>query len=212
MKIIAITQRLVKNESYYEVRDALDIRWAKLFKKIGYIPLVLPVNYDFRAYFKMFDIGGIILSGGNDLVSFGGDELSEERDAFEKKLLGFAIRNNIPTLGVCRGMFVIGEYFKAKIEKVKGHVGNRHGLIVSDESAYKGYLRKIKTVNTYHNYALKEVRGGLVVSAKSDDGVIEAIEHERYPVFGQMWHSEREEPFSGSEMKVIKKVFERSGK
>ena len=207
MKKIAITQRLIENVGYFEIRDALDIEWGKLFSSLGYLPILLPTEYDFKKYFEEFEINGIILSGGNDLSSIFPDELSKKRDAFEKELLSFAIKKDIPVLGICRGMLVIAEYFNGEFKKVDGHVGINHKILISDESKFNHDLKYIGDVNSYHNYSVEKISGDFVISAKSEGGVIEAIEHKKYKIFGQMWHSERQAPLNANELKVIKKLF-----
>ena len=207
MKKIAITQRLIENVSYFEIRDALDIRWGKLFSNLGYLPILLPTDYNFKQYFEAFDINGIILSGGNDLSSILPDELSKKRDAFEKELIKYAIKIDIPVLGICRGMLVIAEYFNGEFKKVDGHVGINHNILISDKSKFNHDLKNIGDVNSYHNYSVEKISNDFIISAKSEDGVIEAIEHKKYKIFGQMWHSERQDPFNENELNIIKKLF-----
>jgi gamma-glutamyl-gamma-aminobutyrate hydrolase PuuD len=67
MKKIAITQRIIENNSYYEIRECLDIKYAKMFKKLGFLPIVLPIEYDFKLYFQSIKIDGIFLTGGNEV-------------------------------------------------------------------------------------------------------------------------------------------------
>ena len=111
MKKIAITQRLVVNESYYESREALDIRWGMLFKELGFLPIVLPTEYDFEIFFEALDIDGICITGGNDLNTLNPNELSKKRDEFEKRLIQLGINKNIPVFGICRGMQIIADFF-----------------------------------------------------------------------------------------------------
>ena len=92
MKKIAITQRLIKNETYYEIREALDVSYCKLLDVCGFIPIVLPHEVNFEKYFNKFDINGLILTGGNDLYVFNKNELSKKRDDYEKKILKFCIK------------------------------------------------------------------------------------------------------------------------
>lgn len=207
MKNIAITQRLIENEGYREIRDALDVRWAEFFKKIGCLPIILPSYHDFVPYFKSFRISGIILSGGNDLSLLSDNELSKKRDDFEKRLIKFGISKGIPILGICRGMQIIADYFGCDFKKVQGHAGTEHKLVVSDRSRFKDNLKKIKSVNSYHNYGIDNISRNLIISVKSDDGIIEAIEHKKYNIFGQMWHSERKGLFCREELKIIKRFF-----
>ena len=41
----------------------------------------------------------------------------------------------------------------------------------------------------------------------SENGIIKAIEHKQYAIFGQMWHSERESPLNKQEIELIKYFF-----
>jgi putative glutamine amidotransferase len=207
MKKILVTQRLILNESYHEVREALDIEWGKLFSQLDFLPIVLPVEVDFKKYFELENVSGVMLTGGNDLSIFNNNELSIKRDNYEKNLISYCIEHNIPLLGICRGMQLIGNYFNADFEKVSGHVAIRHSLVIDQNSRYYESLKEVKEVNSYHNYALKYPGDNIMISAKSPDGIIKAIEHKSRKVFGQMWHPEREHPFSKSEMKLIKSFF-----
>jgi N5-(cytidine 5'-diphosphoramidyl)-L-glutamine hydrolase len=207
MKKIAITQRLIANDSYFEVREALDISWGKLFNELDYLPIVLPINIDFEEYFSNILIDGILLTGGNDLNSIKSNKLSKLRDDFEFKLIEYGIINNIPIYGVCRGMQLIAEYFGCSIKMIKHHVNVKHELNISNKSKYKNCLMNLKKVNSFHNYGIYGVGDELLVSAKSEDNSIEAIEHRKYKIFAQMWHSEREEPFVKAELELIKEFF-----
>ena len=65
-------------------------------------------------YLKKFK--GIILSGGNSLLSCNGD--SKERDHAEKKIYRLAISMQIPIIGVCRGMQLIQEMHGIKLFRI----------------------------------------------------------------------------------------------
>ena len=47
MKVIAVTQRLVLNQSYYEMREALDVRWES-YLKINFVPIILPIEFQYK--------------------------------------------------------------------------------------------------------------------------------------------------------------------
>jgi gamma-glutamyl-gamma-aminobutyrate hydrolase PuuD len=207
MKKIAITQRLISNDNYYEVREALDTRWAKLFEELDFIPIVLPIDINFKKYFKHFQIDGIFLTGGNDLNSLNTNDLSRLRDIFELNLISYGIENEIPIFGVCRGMQIVAKYFESTFKKVKNHVAVNHKLIVSQNSKYRDNLLKLDIVNSYHNFAIDKIGNNLIISAFSDDKSIEAIEHTKSKVFGQMWHSERQQPYKKEELDLIKTFF-----
>ena len=84
MKVIAVTQRLVLNQSDYEMREALDVRWGELFKKINFVPIIFSILFFYKKYFNFLKFYGIILTGGNDLYSTNKNTMSLKRDNFEK--------------------------------------------------------------------------------------------------------------------------------
>lgn len=207
MKKIAITQRLIANLSYYETREALDIQYSKLIRTAGFLPIILPYEIDFNDYFTEFKIDGILLTGGNDLNSVNESPLSKQRDAYEKALIKFAIENSIPLFGICRGLQVIAEYFGSNFKKVAGHVAVYHNLNINKNSRYSKDLIELGEVNSFHNFAIDTLGKDLIPSATSPDGTIKAVEHKKYRIFGQMWHSERETPFKENEVILIQKIF-----
>jgi len=199
MKKIAITQRIIKNNTYFEIREALDIRWAQLFNELNFLPIILPYNLDFKNY----QFEGVILSGGNDIGEF------EFRDKFELELIKYCIEQNIPIFGVCRGMQIIAKYFNSSFKKVNNQVGIKHKLLLNENSKYYLNLKNIKKVNSYHNIAIDKLGNGLIVAAWNEKkNVIKAIEHKEYKIFAQMWHSERESPFKIEELELIKEFFQ----
>lgn len=206
MKKIAVTQRLIENSTYYEVREALDIRFAKLLSKAGFLALPLPYEVDFRLYFENVGIDGVVFTGGNDLYVCSNNELSLKRDTFEKKLLEYCIDNGIPVLGICRGMQIIAEYFGSTFKKAEGQVNVRHKLDVNPQSGYAEYLSRLQDVNSFHDFQIDVPGDGLIISAENGSGVIKAIEHGSHNIFAQMWHSERENPFKVEEIELIKRV------
>ena len=210
MKKIAITQRLILNESYYERRETLDTQWGLLLNELDFLPIILPIESNYKSYFEAIKIDGIILTGGNDLNSINPNTLSYQRDIFEKEIIEYGIDNNIPILGICRGMQIIADFFNASFNKVNNQVNIKHSLVVNQKSRYSKELNRLKEVNSFHNYAVEKIGDEFIISARDNSGVIKAIEHKEYKIFGQMWHSEREEPFNSSELELIKSFFNKS--
>jgi len=207
MKIIALTQRLFLNNSYYEMREALDVNWGAFLQTCGFLPLPLSIKVDFKRYFSEYKVSGIILTGGNDLKIFYNEETSEIRDRYETDIVNYAIKNQIPILGVCRGMQIIGNIFGSEISKITSHTGTRHDIKIVNKSRYSNALNNFSNVNSYHNYTLKTVPGALNVLAQSDDGAIESIEHAEHKILAFMWHPEREAPFKTNDIMLIKEFF-----
>lgn len=197
MKKIFITQRVQVVEEYKERRDCLDQKWIELLNICGYLPILIPNNKkNILLMLEELKPDGIVLTGGNDLIRYGGS--APERDEVEKLLIKYGEENNIPILGVCRGMQMILDYYGVNLEKVDGHVAITH-LISNHKSK--------KTVNSFHNYGAKEVNDKFEIIYKSADEVVEQIKHKHKEIYAIMWHPEREYNFKDDDIKYIKKIF-----
>lgn len=190
--------------------DFLYTDYIRFFESFGMdiIP-VLSSSGNVYKYFKRLDIGGIILTGGNDITpEFRGakpsryiNSPSPERDFQESRLLGIAVKLKIPVLGICRGMQFINCYFGGTLiddiklfEKNAGeHIGKSHLVSIVDKSCQELFGRNEIRVNSYHHQGMKakEVGQGLKVWAIGKDDIVEAIFHEKYPIAGIQWHPER---------------------
>ncbi len=192
-KFIAITQRLVENQSYVEEREALALDWGVFFREYlrEFIPLPLSYAIPFNVYAKMLgdSLVGVILSGGNDLGELNPSALSLKRDAYEEEILEFAKEGgtpHLPLLGICRGAQRIAYSFGSTLERVSGHVG-AHTICTK-----KGEF----VVNSYHNYGILKLGEGLEGRAFSADGTCESFCHKEFAIYGMMWHIEREQGMS----------------
>jgi len=125
LKKIFISQRvdIINNER----RDSCSQEWNELAINCGFIPIFVPNNIKLvYSLLSFISPDGIILTGGNDLVEYNGN--APERDEVESLLIEYALINNLPLLGVCRGMQMILNYFNNKLVKVKNHVRTQHIL------------------------------------------------------------------------------------
>lgn len=177
-----VSQRVDIVEFRNEVRDALDQNLLRWVIAAGGVPFPLPnvFSQETLQYFLTFinpDI--VILTGGNDIGS------ATCRDLTESFLLEWASSNNVPTLGICRGMQMLTIWSGGSLHKVDGHVSSFHDI----EGEVSG------CVNSYHNYAIDLLPEQFHVIARSGDGVIEAIKHKHWKCEGWMWHPERDFPF-----------------
>lgn len=206
MKNILISQRVDIIESYGERRDALDQQWLNFFLSINFYPILVPNNIEFiEKLVNSNRVDGVLLTGGGSLAKYGGN--TPERDEVEFFLVDWVFKNDIPLLGVCRGMQVIQDYFNNKLINVSNHVSVRHDLRVESDSSLSNILKKYKDVNSFHNLGSKETSNELRKIATADDGVIMAIEHQYKKIYGVMWHMERELPFCRIDQELFKSVF-----
>ncbi|MFT4552900.1 MAG: gamma-glutamyl-gamma-aminobutyrate hydrolase PuuD [Chlamydiales bacterium] len=206
MKRVAISQRLVDHTEYKETRSCLDLRWTDVFRKLNYIPLIIPQDYPCETFLEQTKAQALILSGGNDLQSLSPNALSAQRDSFERDLIQTALLMNIPIFGVCRGMLLLADFFESSFHEIDKHVATRHELYVHADSRHKERLRKLNTVNSFHKFSVKSLGRNLIASARCPKGYIEALEHRTLPIFGQMWHPEREDPLQELEIELLGEV------
>jgi gamma-glutamyl-gamma-aminobutyrate hydrolase PuuD len=197
MKAVAITQRVSIVPAYGERRDGLDQAWTRFLAACGLLPVLLPnVIEAALALCGRAGIGGLVLTGGNDLAALGGD--APERDAVENALLDLAARRRLPVLGVCRGMQVIQRRFDIPLHRVEGHVTQCQVIRIDGQP---------KEVNSYHRFAAFDSRPPLEVWAVAGDGVVKAVRHSSEPITGIMWHPERSVPFSADDVALFRQVF-----
>ena len=194
---VAISTRVDILEEYEERRDALDHRWTEFFDACDIVPILVPNDPAVaRKIVLRARPQGIVLSGGNDLVKLGGN--APERDSTERTLLEFALSHKVPILGVCRGAQFIIDSFGGALRPVRNHVRNNHFI------EFEGH--KI-LVNSFHRFGASELPEELVVSARSEDGIVEAFAHGTKKVAGIMWHPERVHPFSYHDILWFKDFF-----
>ena len=118
-------------------------------------------------------------------------------------------KNSIPTLGICRGMQVINDYFEGNILKKfdKEHVNNDH--VIHLENNFVFNERKSIVVNSYHNniIELETLGKDLVPFAKHEkDQSIEGFMHLKFPIKGVMWHPERKQ--DDNSLNLLEKIFD----
>lgn len=185
VKVIGISQRLLENTSYFEIRETLSTDWGEFFKGYleGFLPLPLSYAIPFSSYVESGILSGIILSGGNDLNSLNPNSLSKKRDLYENAIITYCLKEKIPLLGVCRGAQKIAEYFGSECKKCEGHI-QKH--LIKDKS------KREFLVNSYHNYSIMRLGEDLEPIHYAEDGSVESFLHKNAQIYGVMWHIERE--------------------
>ncbi|MCQ6962569.1 anthranilate synthase component II [Methanolobus chelungpuianus] len=97
----------------------------------------------------------------------------------------------IPVLGVCFGHQAINAAFGGTIEHAKG--GPVHGktsdIRHQDSRLFEGLPETFRG-GRYHSLAIDELAKGLRVTAITADGIIMAVEHSEFPVYGVQFHPE----------------------
>lgn len=161
-------------------------------------------------------VDGLILSGGGDVEpgTYGEEAhdtvygVESTRDSFEFALVREAMARQMPTLAICRGSQVLNVALGGTL-----HVDIQHGI----DGAHDHYLNgdpvyetpvtvtldggsklanvcgaTLAGVNSIHHQSVNRLGEGLRAVAMSEDGVIEALEHEDpdWPLLAVQWHPE----------------------
>lgn len=192
---VGVTMRVLAAQGYREPHDALAQNWATFLNTAlpdaAWIPLPNLGANSIRAYCEQWDINRLLLTGGEDIG------VSHIRDETERDLLAWAKDRQLPVLGICRGMQMMAAYAGATLKPIDGHVQKRH--VLSGDFVHE--------VNSFHNYGLADCPEGFVVSAKADDGEIEAICNTELHWEGWMWHPEREASFNSADIDRLRVLF-----
>lgn len=189
--------------------------YVKSIIQAGGVPLLLPMTTEpeiVQGYIEQVD--GLVLSGGHDVSPLAYGEQPQrklghtlpERDAFDKLLIEKAVEMNLPMLGICRGLQIMNVTLGGSLYQDLDYIPNcdmkhdqyhdpalaTHEITIDKDSRLFKIIGKERIgVNTFHHLAVKEVAKGFKISAKADDGVVEAMEHEDYAYcLGVQWHPE----------------------
>jgi para-aminobenzoate synthetase component 2 len=103
-----------------------------------------------------------------------------------------AVAQNIPLLGVCLGHQAIAEAFGATVAHAEELMHGKTSQVSHDESTlFVGVPEKF-TATRYHSLAVvdESVPETLVVTARTEGGVIMGLNHHSAPVFGVQFHPE----------------------
>lgn len=101
-----------------------------------------------------------------------------------------ALGPTIPTLGVCLGHQAVAVAFGALVTRAPEPRHGKTSQIAHDGSALFSGLPNPFTATRYHSLATIDVPNDLVVTATSEDGVIQGIRHVRLPIYGVQFHPE----------------------
>lgn len=179
----------------------------------GGIPMIIPIN-DNHEDLKLLlrNVDGLILSGGYDVYPYHYgeephfllNETNKERDLFEYELLNQALLQEIPILGICRGLQLINTYFGGtlyqdislsdsflKHNQINNPTLATHSIQIEKESKlYQIIQEEEYFVNSFYHQVIKRLGEDLKVTATSSDGHIEAIESDKYSLIAVQFHPE----------------------
>ena len=178
--------------------------YARAVLAAGGVAMHVPIDADPSDVLDRCD--GILLSGGADIGPEWYGRPSEtddyppepERDRFEMGLMDLAAERATPVLGICRGLQLANVHGGGTLHQdVPVHArydvapsSETHRVTFVPDSVLADLYGGSKTVNSLHHQTIDDVAPRYRVTARSDDGTVEGIEHLDLPVLGVQWHPE----------------------
>ncbi len=192
--IIGITPYTKEDGSIY-----LPDGYVKGIKDIDCEMLVIDYrNFTIRALREAADkVDGMLFSGGKDVSPrfYGEEAVPEagpfclERDELELLLFEILRAKKKPMLGICRGQQIVNVAAGGTLyQHVPAVFGKNHQQgsddppfvheisIVPGTKTHKMFGETHIMVDSYHHQSVKDVAEGFIVTARSPEGVVEAIE------------------------------------
>lgn len=160
-------------------------------------------------------VDGLVLTGGADVdpARYGAERgphtqtPRHDRDAWEAALAAGAIERGLPVLAICRGVQLLNVVLGGSlVQHVPDVTDADHGdapgdfapteVEIVDGTRVRDVLGAVGdrlTVHCHHHQVIDRVGDGLLVSARSADGLVEAVELPDAPfVVGVQWHPEQD--------------------
>lgn len=198
---IAIVERLKDNKEDYPFHKKyyVDESFKNIFDILDVllIPVISEKNLDEIA--RLCD--GLVLPGSSigvdpkyyHDVPFPGKEYPYDEYLLDKQLLDAFMKEKKPILGICGGMQTLNVYFGGTLNQNILHhklsAEERHQIRIEPDSLlHEIYQQDTIEVNSFHRQAVKDLAPGFTITAKSQDGIIEAIEKDN--ILGVQWHPE----------------------
>lgn len=201
-----------------DVRTGTPNDYLESLRLTGAEAVILDLRVDDPAT-VLDEVDGLMLLGGHDVdpglygeaphPTF--EPATDGRDAFEITLARTAVSRQLPLLAICRGLQVLnvalgGSLVQDIPTQVSGPLAHSvrekpwgrfvHSVRLAHDSRLASVLDDIVVdgqcdVNSRHHQAIKGIGAGLMPTATSPDGVVEAAEIPGHPFcLGVQWHPE----------------------
>jgi putative glutamine amidotransferase len=210
-------QRQVANLAGPGAEFVLRERYVRAVADAGAAPVIVPLLAGEAALREVYNLlNGLLLPGGGDVAPErygqkrhrGLGRVRHDQDRVEITLAGWALRDDLPVLAICRGLQVLnvaagGSLFQDIRSQLPGSLDHtaRDGSPKSEISHFVDVVAGTRLaallgaerlgVNSRHHQAVDRLAEGFAVSATAGDGVVEGMEHasHRFSV-GVQFHPE----------------------
>lgn len=210
--LIGVSPSISENERLYQISS----HNISAISKAGGMPIILPYVTNENDIKQMVQtIDGLYITGGTDVdPNLYGEEPHQKletvyptRDNFEQSIIKETLMLDKPILGVCRGCQILnvaagGNLYQDIYSQISGNLIQHYQKSPKGHGSHEIHIRKDSLlhqlvgverwrVNSRHHQASKNIVNSFQVSAKTIDGIIEAIESKEHTfVLGLQWHPE----------------------
>lgn len=187
-------------------------------EKAGGLPVLIPAGLETATLRQIYErLDGVLVPGGGDInpQQYGAAQhpltagIDDYRDAIESQVIRWAVEDDRPVLGICRGNQMVNVALGGTlIQDVPSEtatpithnhkagatplVHHAHPVTVNPQSLLANILGAPETeVNSLHHQAVDQIAPGLKAVAWGPDGIVEALEMpgKRF-VLSVQWHPE----------------------
>jgi putative glutamine amidotransferase len=179
--------------------------YARAITEADGLPVHLPLHVDPAAYAGRLD--GIVLTGGTDVdpARYGAApdpaayEPEPARDRLELGFVELAVAEELPVLGICRGLQVLNVWGGGTLyQHVPSHArfdvapaDRVDELTIEPGSQLHELYGPRLAVNSLHHQTVDRVADGWTITARSSvGGDVEALEWPGHDVIAVQWHPE----------------------
>lgn len=192
-------------------RVDLPLRYGEVVRRAGGIPLGLYPTTDGAAIAAQLErLDGLILTGGDDFdtARLGQGPTHPEatpvpplKQDGDLELVRAALERGMPVLGICYGMQLMALSADASLHQhlpedrpgSRSHSGDSIHTVAPEAGTKLAAMVGVEPlpVVSRHHQAIARVAGPWRVSARDDEGLIEAVELDGHPfALGAQWHPE----------------------
>ncbi len=190
---------------------------ATAIERAGGLPVLIPCGLrqeTLRAIYERMD--AVLIPGGGDVdpSRYGADRhpltdrIDPDRDQTEMTVARWAVEDDLPLFGICRGHQVMNvamggtlvQDIPSQMDTTIAHnmakelprSAHGHEVCIKPDSRLAEIIGStVVAVNSYHHQSVEQPAPIATVTAYAPDGVVEAIEHpDRRFVLSVQWHPE----------------------
>ena len=137
------------------------------------------------------------------LASHRREDYDPDRDHLEQHLVQYALYNQLPVLGICRGAQLMNvtlggslhqhldDFYSEETRNIRSVLPRKYIRVMEGSQLQATLGTSACRVNALHDQSIKDLGDQVEVCAREETGVVQAIERRGHPYFiGVQWHPE----------------------